>query len=99
MFRAFKNHQSNYNHGITWNNVFRFTTNNSEHGNQESVPEAKKQANSQIESSIGKVTVLHRAEEDSKYEGEDLVKARTPYHIDYQPRLADPELPKLKRAA
>jgi hypothetical protein len=46
----------------------------------------------------GKIT-LHRAEEDSKYEGEDLVKARTPYHIDYKPRLADPELPKLKRAA
>ena len=34
MFRAFKNYQSNFNQGITWNNVFRFASNNSETGSQ-----------------------------------------------------------------
>ncbi len=36
MFRAFKNHQSNYNQGITWNQVFTFTSNHDEKVNQES---------------------------------------------------------------
>jgi hypothetical protein len=47
---------------------------------------------------IGKVTVLNRNEEDSKYEGPPVIEPRTPYHINYEPRMADPELPKLKRA-